>query len=54
MDNPLDRFNTNGIVSAVELLYNKPIPLNPPEMPLLVNSLMSEVASEAVKLGGIE
>ena len=53
MKNPFDRFNTNGIVSAVELLYNKPTPSYQPEIPLVVSLMMSEVASEAVTLGGI-
>lgn len=52
--NHVDRFGTNGIVLAVGMLYNKSTPLEPTQMPLVLNSLMSEAASEAKMLGGID
>ena len=56
IDNPVDRFDTNGIVSAVELLYKQSLPSDPSEISLspAVGCLMSEVASEALMLGSIK
>ena len=56
IDNPVDRFDTNRIASAVKLRYKQSSPsdLTVMSLSLGVSSLVKEVASKALTLGSID